>query len=114
MKAVIPMIIDLQDRKIIWADLGLTTHSTGSSDFSGMMGINLYGNNARNNKNNLSLVCQAIANLDNKTTLYDLFSMHASARGKIVKDKSKADIIFGEYEGTITPLETDTIVSEYL
>ena len=66
--------------------------------------------NVFNNKNNIALVCKAMTEL-RKTNLYDLFSMHVEGRGKLVTDKTKADIVFSE---ETTPFENDKIMAEYL
>jgi hypothetical protein len=49
----------------------------------------------------------------NKPDLYDLFRMHAEARGEFVDNIEDADTVFSIEEG-ITPFDTDVIVSEYL
>jgi hypothetical protein len=51
-----------------------------------------------------------------KPTLYDLFDMHAEARGTArctEFDRRDADTVFGLYEG-ITPFDTDRIMSEFM
>lgn len=97
-KIAIPLIIDMVERKVIWLDLSLKAKPTF--------------NNVYNNKNNIKLLFNAMVDLK-KTTLYDLFYLHAVARGKITKNKEKADIIFSETEG-ITPFDNDKIISQYL
>ena len=97
----IPMVFDLLERKMIWADLGLTNRLSNYGS---------YGNSAKTSKEGLML--KAIATLK-KPTLYDLFSMHIKARGKLVENKEKADKVFSLYEG-ITPFDTDLIMKEYL
>ncbi len=94
----IPLIIDVLERKVIWTDIALANRPE-------------FPNNVHSNKTNICLTCKAIANLQ-KTTLYDLFSLHAKARGRVVKDAKKADVIFSVNQGT--PFETDKIVSEFL
>lgn len=93
----IPLVIDCLERKVIWCDIGLKQRPTF--------------NNYHNNRGNISLVCKAMTELK-KTNLHDLFSMHVEGRGKLVKDKSKADISFSVDDGT--PFETDKIMAEYL
>ncbi len=95
----IPLLIDCQERKVIWMDLSLKNHPN-------------FSNNVHNNKNNISLLCKAIANID-KLNMYDLFYMHAKGRGKVVKDIKDADTIFSEEKG-ITPYDIDKISSEFL
>jgi hypothetical protein len=98
-KIAIPLLIDCLERKVIWMDLSLKN----TPDFD---------NNVHNNKNNISLLCKAMTNL-NKLDMYDLFMIHAEARGKIVKNINKADTIFSEEKG-ITPFDIDKISSEFL
>jgi hypothetical protein len=95
--ACIPLVIDCLERKVIWADLSLKTKPSFANT--------LYGN-----KKNVGLICKAISQLK-KANLYDLLSMHAKGRGKIVSDPKKADVVFSQ---ETTPFEVDKIVSEYL
>ena len=49
-----------------------------------------------------------------KPTLYDLFDMHAEARGTPVPlSREEADTVFGLHEG-ITPFDADRIMSEFM
>lgn len=92
----IPMIFDLVDEKVIWTDLSLKNNPC-------------FVNNVNNNKKSLQLTCRAMLNL-NKPNLYDLLSLHAKCRGKIVKNKSEANTIFD----TNFAFENDRIVSEFI
>jgi hypothetical protein len=95
-QSVIPVVLDLVNRQAIWADLGV-------------------GGNRRINDGrscNIGRTGKAIAEL-NKPTLYDLFSMHAEARGKLVDDPVEADTIFSIHQG-ITPFDYTTIASDYM
>jgi stress response protein SCP2 len=95
----IPMIIDLLERKVIWTDLGLRRN------------LDCY-NNLHANMSSLQVTAKAMTGL-NKPDLYDLFRMHAEARGEFVDNIEDADTVFSIEEG-ITPFDTDVIVSEYL
>lgn len=95
----IPLIIDLQDRQVIWTDLGLKRH------------MDTY-NNLHANMSSLQLTAKAMTSL-NKPKLYDLFKLHAEARGEIVNKRDEADTIFGLEEG-ITPFDADIIVADYI
>jgi len=99
MRACVPIIIDTQERTVYWADLGLRSSA-------------LY-NNAASNSVGFSQIGRAIVEL-NKPTLYDLFLMHAEARGEMIDNPDKAETVFGLYEGTVTAFETDVVLSEYL
>jgi hypothetical protein len=48
-----------------------------------------------------------------KPNLYDLFQLHATARGEVTSNIEEADTIFSMDEG-ITPFDTGTIVGQYL
>lgn len=95
---VVPMIFDLVERQMIWADLGLKSKA----------GIN----NVHSNKKGLALMGKAITDL-RKPNLYDLFSMHAEARGTLVKSPGKAKTVFSIHEG-ITPFDYTKIANEFL
>ena len=49
----------------------------------------------------------------NKPSLYDLFELHATARGKVVKCEEEADTVLSINKGII-PFDMDTIMNEYL
>lgn len=96
-QAAIPVIIDLGRREVVWTDMALTSQSL---------------NNVYSSRGNLASLTKAIIGL-NRPTLYDLFTMHAEARGTIVSEKEEANTVFGLYEG-ITPFDIDKIMSEFL
>ena len=50
-------------------------------------------NTLQNNIHGVVASCYATTNI-NKISLYDLIALNAKARGKLVKDRNKADIIF--------------------
>lgn len=95
----IPAIIDLQTREIIWADLALRRHPK-------------LGNNADGNMKGIQLMAYAVAKMC-KPSLYDLLSLHISARGILVNTPADADTVFSETEG-VTPYDTDRFLSEFL
>lgn len=98
-RTCVPVIIDAQTRQVYWSDLGL----------KGFYQIN----NAATNSVGFSQIGRAIVEL-NKPTLFDLFEMHAVARGQIVDNPDAADTVFDLYEGTVTAFDTSTILSEFL
>jgi hypothetical protein len=93
----VPVLFDLKDRAAIWADLALKSTSPI--------------NNVRRNSVGITQMAKAIATLP-KPTLYDLFSMHAEARGQLVP-RGEAETVFGLHEG-ITPFDQDKIMGEFL
>jgi hypothetical protein len=94
----LPLIIDLQDRQVIWADLALKNKARY---------INLHGN-----ADNVSLMCRAVAEWA-RPTLYDLLSMHVEARGVPVDLPAEADLVCS-LDGGLTPYDVDRILSEFL
>ncbi len=94
----IPLFFDLKENQMVWADIALKNRS--------------FINNSRRTGESLVLMGKAITGLI-KPTLYDLFSMHAEARGTKVDSPSKADTVFSLYEG-ITPFDTARIMSEFM
>lgn len=97
--ACVPMVIDLKERKVIWLDMPNKVRRYAA-------------NNVASNYDTITLACKAFTELA-KPTLYDLFTLHAKARGKIVKSKEKADIIYS-LDGTVTPFDIDKIGAQYL
>src|SRR5262249_28822408 len=71
----VPLILDLNERQVIWADIALK--SRGAI------------NNSLRNEDNLAKMGKALANL-RKPTLYDLFSMHATGRGSLTTKREEA------------------------
>ena len=97
-KICLPLIIDLQEKQVIWTDIALKKNPAW--------------NNVANNLSGTSLMLKAMTNLT-KTTLYDLFSLHIKARGELVSEKKRADKIFSVEEG-ITPFQLEVIASEFM
>ncbi|MFD1176404.1 TerD family protein [Paenibacillus puldeungensis] len=95
----IPVIIDLVERKVIWTDLSLTRHPH-------------YYNNVEGNQKGMVLMGKAMIEL-RKPDLYDLFMLHAMARGKLVGAPEQADTIFSLEKG-VTPYDIEQIMAEFL
>jgi len=95
----IPMLIDLEDRTAIWADLALRSmpgyHVNIESNLRGMVH---YGVGIE------TMV---------KPDLHELFSLHVRARGEAVESVEDADSVFAVDSG-ITPFDFEKIASEYL
>ena len=70
-------------------------------------------NNVENHRASITQKLNAILHMHNRLSLYDLFYLHAQARGTIVTDKAKADTIFSLEEG-ITPFHVNNINTDYL
>jgi hypothetical protein len=93
----LPVIIDLERSQIVWADVAL--RSSG------------WVNNVQTNGDNIARLARAMAEL-NRPNLYDLFLMHAEARGEPASLET-ADTVFSAHEG-VTPFDTDRILGEFL
>ena len=98
-RTCVPVIVDVQDRKVYWADLALK----GRGQI----------NNAARNSVGMSQIGKVMVAL-NKPSLFDLFLMHAEGRGTLVDDEAQADTIFDVFSGTVTAFDTDKILSEFL
>ncbi|HAF98279.1 MAG TPA: cytoplasmic protein [Paenibacillus lactis] len=95
----IPVILDLMERTVIWTDLSLTRHPH-------------YYNNVEGNQKGMVLMGKAMTAL-RKPDLYDLFMLHAKARGECVEQKDQAETVFSVDHGT-TPFDIEQIMAEYL
>jgi hypothetical protein len=95
----IPVILDLQEKTVLWTDLALRQHP----DFH---------NTIEANQRGMVAIGQAMTSLK-KPNLYNLFMIHARARGILVKDAANADTVLGIDQG-ITPFDTELIISGYL
>lgn len=95
----IPMILDLYENKVIWTDIALKSNPH-------------WYNNVEGNQRGMVLMGKAFTNIL-KPSLYELFDLHANARGIKCNDINEADTIFA-LECGITPFDGDIIVSEFL
>ncbi|QKS60198.1 TerD family protein [Paenibacillus barcinonensis] len=95
----IPVILDLVERTIIWTDLALKRYPD-------------YYNNVEGHQKGIVLMGRAMTTL-RKPDLYDLFLLHAKARGELVDTKEQADTIYAVDEG-VTPYDIEQIMAEYL
>lgn len=95
----VPVVIDLEEREVYWADLALRSHPNHAVNIeSNQRGLVHYG--------------VAITTMV-KPTLQDLFELHVQARGEAVGTADEADTVFAVTEG-VTPFDGDKIVSEFL
>ena len=94
----LPFVMDLQERRMIWADLGLTSSARW--------------NNVENNLSGVSLMLRALIHTP-RPDLETLFDLHVRARGKRVASSQQAETLFAPTRG-ITPFDTDLIRSEFL
>ena len=94
----LPFVMDLQERRMIWADLGLTSSP--------------WWNNVENNLSGVSLMLRALIHTP-RPSLETLFDLHVRARGERVASPQQAETVFAADLG-ITPFDTDLIRSEFL
>lgn len=94
----LPFVMDLQERRMIWADLGLTSSPRW--------------NNVDNNLSGVSLMLRALVHTP-RPDLHTLFDLHVRARGERVASAGQAQTVFAPQQG-LTPFDTDLIRSEYL
>ncbi|HAS46689.1 MAG TPA: cytoplasmic protein [Microscillaceae bacterium] len=97
----IPVIMDLHTRKVVWSDLALRSNPR-------------WHNNVEGNMGGMTLMGKAMTTLK-KPNLYDLFMLHAQARGELVyqNDRNEAEVVFTPEEG-ITPFDIELIMAEYM
>lgn len=100
-KNAVPVFFDLVNRQAIWVDM--STH----------MRNHYGGNNVESNMASIEQTIHALVDTRNKMSLYDLFLLHAEARGELVSTPEEADISFG-WDGDVTPYDISKITSEYL
>ncbi|OJJ22039.1 cytoplasmic protein [marine bacterium AO1-C] len=100
-RVCIPVIMDLHTRKVVWSDLALRSNP------------NWY-NNVEGNLGGMTLMGKAMTTLK-KPNLYDLFMLHAQARGEMVyqNNRNEAEVVFTPEEG-ITPFDIELIMAEYM
>ncbi|MFJ2320311.1 TerD family protein [Pseudomonas sp. NPDC087817] len=93
----LPFVMDLQERRMIWADLGLTSSPRW--------------NNVGNNLSGVSLMLRALVHTP-RPDLETLFDLHVRARGERVASPQQAQMVFAPDQGT-TPFDTDVIRSQF-
>ncbi|GAB4108846.1 MAG: TerD family protein [Roseiflexaceae bacterium] len=94
----LPVILDLAERRVVWTDLALRREPR-------------WYNMIEANQKGMLLMGQAMTTLV-KPDLYELFALHAAARGTPAPRES-ADTIFAP-DGGVTPFDTAVILAEYL
>ncbi len=95
----IPVVLDLQQRTVIWCDLALTRHPN-------------YFNNIEGHQTGIVAMGKAMTTIE-KPNLYELFRLHAMARGQLVERPEEAEVIFSPQAG-ITPFDIEKIISSFL
>ncbi len=99
--ACVPVIFDLVTREAIWVDLPSITTTF------------YHLNTVDAHRASIEKTLEAIVHLGNKPTLFDLFSLHAQARGTLVNTREDADVIYS-LDGGIGPYDILEINSKYM
>lgn len=94
----LPLILDLHERKVVWADLALRRNPRWANTIEG-------------NQKGMLLMGQALTTLV-APDLYELFVLHAAARG-VLADRESADVVFAP-DGDVTPFDAPLILADYL
>lgn len=95
----LPLIIDLQSKEAKWVDVSLTADPSQS-------------NNVRSNKTALKRLVSALVEQP-YSTLYDLFTAHAKARGTLVENKANAETVFEVVDGRPS-ITSEDVAADYL
>ena len=97
-RIAVPLLLDLVRRQVVWCDAALKNHPR-------------WNNNVHANLGGIQLTLKSFVDLK-KPNLYDLFVLHAEARGTLAGSPDAADTVFSvENE---TPFHLEVIASEYL
>jgi len=97
-KMVMPLLIDLAERAVIWADMTMRHNSRRA-------------NAVFANRTTLAHILMAVVGA-NRPNLYDLMALHAAARGRLVASPQEADITFGLADGF--PFRAEEIAATYM
>jgi hypothetical protein len=97
-KIAIPLVIDVVENKVIWCDMALRGHPN-------------FQNNVAGNLKGINVTVQSLVEL-RKPNLYDLFRLHAIARGEQVGTPEGADTVFSV--ANETPFRVEEIASQYM
>lgn len=97
-KISIPLVIDVVERKVIWCDMALRGHPN-------------FQNNVHGNLKGINVTVRSLVELQ-KPNLYDLFRLHAIARGEQVGTPEGAETVFSV--ANETPFRVEEIASQYM
>ncbi|RJG22834.1 TerD family protein [Paenibacillus thiaminolyticus] len=99
MQIAIPAILDLAERTVIWCDLALTRNPQ-------------FNNNVEGHQSGIVAMGKAMTTIA-KPNLYELFRLHALARGQLVEREGEAQTVFSVQRG-ITPFDMEEIMGSFL
>jgi stress response protein SCP2 len=98
-KMIVPLILDLERREMIWLDMGVNSRIQA-------------GSNIQNSGQTLNTLLRSVVET-RKTLLTELIDLHIKARGEYTNDLESADTIFSENQG-ITPWDLEKIMSDFM
>lgn len=100
----LPLVVDLKEKRLVWLDLALTQQLA-------------VANNVREHLSSMALVVQNMMK-QSALNLYDLFMLHAQARGELVDTIAQADWVFSvqvvEGKNNIVPSDGARIISAFV
>ena len=101
LNTTVPLIIDLKENVAYWADIKWDTHGVS--------------NNVENNNSPLKRVVNTITKMEH-TSMYELFMLHAKARGELIEEKPKnlEGVTVFDVPTRQQPLDISDIVSNYV
>ena len=94
----IPLVVDVQEGRVVWCDMALRRDPT-------------WQNNVHGNLTGIQLTLRSLVEM-RRPNLYDLFALHARARGERVSSADEADAVFSVADGT--PFRLEEIAARYL
>jgi hypothetical protein len=97
-RIALPLVIDVVDQRVIWCDMALRNHPR-------------WQNNVQGNLSGIQLTVRSLVEMK-KPSQYDLFALHAAARGERVGTPEEAGVVFSVDAGT--PFRLEEIASQYL
>jgi len=97
-RIAIPLIIDVQENQVIWADMSLKNHPR-------------WNNNVHGNLPGISLSLQSLVEMS-KPNVYDLLRLHIESRGQLVDSPDQAEAIYSPEEGI--QYRHDELLSEFM
>jgi hypothetical protein len=97
-KIALPLVIDIEGGKVIWCDMALRRNPR-------------WVNNVHGNLGGIALTLRSLVEMQ-KPNVYDLFTLHAEARGERVDSPAEADTVFSVANGT--PYRLDEIAAQYM
>ncbi len=97
-RIALPLIIDVAEERVIWCDLSLKHHP-------------VWENNVDANLGPLQVTLRSLVEMS-RPNLYDLFRLHAEARGTLAARPDEAEVVFSPEAGT--PFRLEEIAADFM